>query len=179
MPPLPENFPRRNRIIAGLSRGTLVVEAASRSGSLVTARLAAEAGREVFALPGSILSPLARGCHGLIREGALLVETPQEILAELEPGRGHDAEPGEAQACERSEVVLQALGHDPADFDTLVRRTGMAPGALAARLLELEIARRIERLAGNRYQRLAGPPQGTGRAGQCGATRVARSRVAG
>ena len=151
-PAMAHNFPRRNRILAGLARGVLVVEAALRSGSLITARLAAEAGREVFALPGSIHSPTARGCHRLIKDGAKLVESAQDVLDELRI---------EARVSERRsprpaahEDLLAALGFDPIDLDTLASRTGRDAGSLAAELLELELAQDVERLPGNRYQRL-------------------------
>ena len=162
-PAIAHNFPRRNRLIAGLARGVLVVEAALRSGSLITARLAAEQGREVFAIPGSIHSPVAKGCHRLIKEGAKLVESVQDILEELriEPAadRSADAAPGgrttapAALPAAQSEV-LAALGHDPLDLDLLAQRTGRSAGELAAVLLELELAQHVERLPGNRYQRL-------------------------
>jgi DNA processing protein len=151
-PGIAHNFPRRNRIISGLSRGVLVVEAALRSGSLITARLAAESGREVFALPGSIHSPTARGCHRLIKDGAKLVESAQDILDELRieaPAGGERAPRPAARS-----ALLAALGFDPVDLDTLASRTGRDAGGLAAELLELELAREVERLPGNRYQRL-------------------------
>jgi DNA processing protein len=167
--PLARNFPRRNRLIAALARGVLVVEAALRSGSLITARLAADMGREVFAIPGSIHSPLARGCHRLIRDGAALVESTQDVFEQLGWARSLPAalppraaqtaspEPGAPDPGATAAPLLAALGHDPADIDTLALRTGMDPGKVAAGLLELELARRVERLAGNRYQRLHGP----------------------
>jgi DNA processing protein len=156
------NFPRRNRLIAALARGVLVVEAALRSGSLITARLAAETGREVFAIPGSIHSPLARGCHRLIKDGAKLVESAQDVLEELRwPRAGGATVPmaiaHEQAAPERSERhadVLRALGHDPVDLDQLAARTGIDTGPLTAALLELELTQDVERLPGNRYQRL-------------------------
>ena len=165
-PPLEHNFPRRNRIIAGLARGVLVIEAALRSGSLITARLAGEQGREVFAVPGSIHSTLSKGCHRLIKDGAKLVESAQDILEELrldEPppavpaAKPADAGAGAAEpagATPEQARLLAALGHDPVDLDTLVQRTGQAAGALSAQLLELELAQHVERLPGNRYQRL-------------------------
>jgi len=151
-PAIAHNFPRRNRIIAGLVRGVLVVEAAMRSGSLITARLAAEAGRDVFAIPGSIHSPLSKGCHRLIRDGAKLVESAHEILAELGLEQ-RSARPTEIAMAPASEL-LQLIGHDPVDLDTLAQRTGRDAADLAAALLELELAQDIERLPGNRYQRL-------------------------
>src|SRR5512137_2451857 len=156
-PAVAHNFPRRNRLIAGLAKGVLVVEAALRSGSLITARLAAEAGREVFAIPGSIHSPLARGCHRLIRDGAKLVESAQDVLEDLgvrgakasAPARPVPLEPGAAD-----DALLALMGHDPVDLDMLAQRSGRAPSELSAALLELELAQHIERLPGNRYQRL-------------------------
>jgi DNA processing protein len=151
-PGIAHNFPRRNRIICGLARGVLVVEAALRSGSLITARLAAEAGREVFALPGSIHSPTARGCHRLIKDGAKLVESAQDVLDELRiDARAGDGRSPRAAA---HQGLLAALGFDPVDLDTLAARTGRDAGSLSAELLELELAQDVERLPGNRYQRL-------------------------
>jgi DNA processing protein len=150
-PPLAENFPQRNRIIAGLSRGTLVVEAALQSGSLITARIATESGREVFALPGSIHSPLSRGCHALIRQGAKLVESAADILEELKPGTAAAA-PVEAER-PHGDALLDALGHDPVTLDALGARTGMSSQELSVRLLELELADRVARLPGGLYQR--------------------------
>ena len=152
-PALAHNFPRRNRVIAGLVRGVLVVEAALRSGSLITARLAAEAGRDVFAIPGSIHSPLAKGCHRLIRDGAKLVESANDIAAELGLARREPATAGSA-ATPSSNELLQLMGHDPVDLDTLAQRTGRNAAGLAAELPELEMAQDVERLPGNRYQRL-------------------------
>lgn len=155
---LASNFPRRNRIIAGLGLGTLVVEAALRSGSLITARLAAESGREVFAIPGSIHSPLSRGCHQLIRQGAKLVESAQDILEELRweappaartPGEGTSAAPNGSE-----EQVLAFLGHAPCAIDTLSARSGLTPADLLAMLLPMELAGRVAQLPGGLYQRL-------------------------
>jgi len=156
-PPLPHHFPRRNRLVAGLARGVLVVEAARQSGSLSTARLANEAGREVFAIPGSIHSPLSRGCHALIRQGAKLVETAQDIVDEL--GELPRAAPAIATLVEQSaqpepDPLLAALGYDPVLRDDLQRRTGMDAAALQSRLLELELDGLVERLPGERYQRI-------------------------
>ena len=148
-PALPPNFPRRNRLIAGLARGTLVVEAALQSGSLITARLAAEAGREVFAMPGSIHSPQSRGCHLLIKQGAKLVDTVGDILDELPPA----AAPAPAPTA-RPDALLAALGHDPLTLDALSERLGTPPAELSARLLELELAGEVVRLPGQRFQRL-------------------------
>ena len=158
MPPLPANFPRRNRLIAGLSRGTLVVEAAVQSGSLITARLAVEQGREVFAIPGSIHSPQSRGCHALIKQGAKLVESAQDILEELLPALARaqrtlpDDTPGEDGV---QDPILAALGYDPATLDALVARTGWPAAELSARLLELELEGQVARLPGQLFQRVA------------------------
>jgi DNA processing protein len=157
-PALGSNFPRRNRIIAGLGLGCLVVEAALRSGSLITARLAAESGREVFAIPGSIHSPLSRGCHQLIRQGAKLVESAADILEELR----WEASPatstaGNSAAMEQShgeEQVLAFLGHAPCALDTLSARSGLTPADLLAMLLPMELAGRVAQLPGGLYQRL-------------------------
>ncbi|MEO5882521.1 MAG: DNA-processing protein DprA, partial [Caldimonas sp.] len=153
-----ENFPIRNRIIAGLARGTLVVEAAVRSGSLITARLALEAGREVFAIPGSIHSPQARGCNALLKQGAKLVDSANDILEEFSLARpvpadsSHAAEP--AARLGKADPVLAALGFDPVSLDALVARTGMTTAELSARLLDLELAGRVARLPGQIFQRV-------------------------
>jgi len=167
-----ENFPRRNRLIAGLARGLLVVEAAAQSGSLITARLAAEQGRDVFAIPGSIHSPLAKGCHLLIKQGAKLVETAADILDELGWGRStapvkrtsrtapaEDAVIAQAPVARAAPsaaetTLLDALGFDPVDLDTLCERTGQAAAALSAQLLALELDGRVERQPGGRFLRL-------------------------
>ncbi len=157
------NFPRRNRLIAGLSMGVLVVEAAKRSGSLITARLAGEFGREVFAIPGSIHSPVARGCHALIRQGAKLVESADDVLSELRMPRTRPASAAAEQldqagaasqgASAGATALLASLGWDPAGFDELVQRMGVGAGALNETLLELELSGVVERLADGRYQR--------------------------
>ncbi len=156
-PVLPQNFPRRNRVIAGLSAGTLVVEATLQSGSLITARLAAAAGREVFAIPGSIHAPQARGCHALIRQGAKLVETADDVLEELQhpPLRWPAAGP-EAQDEAGADPLLAALGHDPVTLDALVGRTGWDAATLNVKLLELELAGQVARLPGGLFQRRIG-----------------------
>lgn len=164
---LAHHFPKRNRIIAGLSQGTLVVEAALKSGSLITARLAAEQGREVFAIPGSIHAPQVRGCHALIRQGATLVETVHDILQELPPQERPSAMPQPSTGPttmappERTAVtddaqdpLLSALGWDPMGLDALQSRTGMDTATLQARLLEYELAGAVARLTGGRFQRL-------------------------
>ncbi len=167
-PPLSANFPQRNRIIAGLSRGTLVVEAALRSGSLITARLASEAGREVLAIPGSILAPQSAGCHALIRQGAALVESPEQVADELGPlqpvalpVRPHaaattSAPPPAATPPDDGDPVLAVLGHDPQSLDTLIDRCGWPAHSLSAHLLTLELDGRVARLPGGLYQRRQG-----------------------
>ncbi len=160
-PALAGNFPRRNRIIAGLAHGCLVVEAAARSGSLITARLAAEAGRDVFAIPGSIHSPLAKGCHQLIKQGAKLVESAQDVLEELNwqaaatpVARSAAVVPADHPDHPDGERVLAALGHDPCAVDTLAERAGLTAEALLAILLQLELDGRVASMPGGRYQRL-------------------------
>jgi DNA processing protein len=150
-PSLDAHFPARNRIIAGLAQGTLVVEAALQSGSLITARLAVEAGREVFAIPGSIHSPLSRGCHALLKQGAKLVETAADILEEL---GGTAATPSPAAPAAPASPLLDAIGHDPVGIDALVARTGIGAAELNAKLLELELEGRIARLPGQLFQRI-------------------------
>jgi len=159
-PPLPANFPRRNRLISGLSRGVLVVEATLASGSLITARFAAEQGRDVFAIPGSIHSPFSKGSHRLIKDGAKLVETAQDVLDEL----GLTASPVETPPATAGQTdvaiegaaarVLAALGHDTAGIDALCERTGLAADAIAVALVELELSGKIAPLPGGAYQRL-------------------------
>lgn len=161
-PAIAANFPRRNRLISGLARGVLVVEAASQSGSLITARQAAEQGREVFAIPGSIHSPLSRGCHQLIRQGAKLVETAQDILEELRhySSSASDAPPQSSLAkatfaVSQGERILEALGFSPIAPDTLAERCGLDAAALNAELLVLELDGLVESIPGGLYRRLA------------------------
>jgi DNA processing protein len=151
-PPLAANFPRRNRIISGLSMGCLIVEASLQSGSLITARLASEQGRDVFAIPGSIHSPQARGCHHLIKQGAKLVECAQDILDEL-VGLSMSAPDGQTSIPE-SHPLYSYLGFDPVDLDTLSSRSGLTIEALSAILLQLELEGRVSTLPGGLYQRL-------------------------
>ena len=171
----PDHFPRRNRLIAGLALGTLVVEAGLQSGSLITARLAAEAGREVFALPGSIHNPLAKGCHRLIRDGARLVETAAEVIEALAPaaqalGAGLRARleaedvpgpivPNPASRDQDPDYasLLAALGDTPVALDELVERTGLAPAALSSMLLLLELEGTVSPVLNGRWQRIFGP----------------------
>lgn len=155
-PALPPLFPQRNRIIAGLSLGTVVIEAALQSGSLITARLASEAGREVYALPGSIRAPQSEGCHALIRQGAQLVTTAQQVLEDLGPAFGNisPASPATKAQTTPSHPLLEALGHEPLTLDELVGRTGWSPAQLSAQLLELELDGHVSRLPGQQFQRL-------------------------
>ena len=153
-PALANNFPRRNRIISGLSLGCLVVEAAVSSGSLITARLASEQGRDVFAIPGSIHSALSKGCHQLIKQGAQLVERAEDILEELNWVQRAMQSSLVIDPIESDDPVLKHLGHDPEPLDVLVARTGLQPEQISARLLELELAGVVQTLPGGRYQRL-------------------------
>ena len=154
-PPLAHNFPRRNRVIAALSQGTLVVEAALQSGSLITARLASEQGKEVFAIPGSIHSPQSHGCHALLRQGAKLVESAQDVLEDLKLVLPAAPAPAVLETPEgESSPLLEALGHDPVGLDALIARTGIPAPLLQARLLELELAGQVARLPGGLFQRL-------------------------
>ena len=164
--PLRGNFPRRNRLISGLSLGTLVVEAARHSGSLITARLAAEQGREVFAIPGSIHNPLARGCHELLRQGARLVESAEEVLAELKipftkqditesPTTPVGLELTAAGLDKEYEILLDALGFEPQSVDALVDLTGLPSPSLASMLLILELEGRVGLHPGGRYVRVS------------------------
>jgi len=164
-PPRRENFPQRNRIIAGLSLGTLVVEAARRSGSLITARLAGDQNRELFAVPGSIHNPLSRGCHELIRQGAKLTETVADILSELNfsafferarrvPGSPDSAAELAAGMDKEHKILLDALGFDPADLDMLVVRTGFKAEAVSSMMLILELEGHVQAAPGGRYSRV-------------------------
>jgi len=159
-PSLASNFPVRNRIIAGLSRGTLVVEAAIQSGSLITARLATENGRDVFAIPGSIHSPQSRGCHALIKQGAKLVDAAADILQELgplsaaTPAAGSTLRNADPPPEAATDPLLTAIGFEPIGLDELIARTGRSAADLSARLLDLELAGRLARLPGQRFQRL-------------------------
>jgi len=157
------NFPRRNRLISGLAQGCLVIEAALASGSLITARAAAEQGREVFAVPGSIHSPLSKGCHALIKSGAKLAESAEDVLSELGAFRrtGFAATRAPASAANRSgpaegadEPLLACMGFDPVDVDSLCARAGLPAERVSAELLRLELAGRIAVLPGGLFQRL-------------------------
>jgi DNA processing protein len=158
-PPLPDHFPRRNRIISGLSLGTLVVEAAVQSGSLITARTAVEQGREVFAIPGSIHSPLARGCHALIRQGAKLVETAQDILEELNPlahtvkAAASVGEPGNdmSELDVEAAKLLGCMGYEPSSVDVLIARSGLTPEKVSSILLLLELRGYVAAMPGGLY----------------------------
>jgi DNA processing protein len=166
-PALNHHFPRRNRIIAGLSHGTLVVEAAAKSGSLITARLAGAAGREVFAIPGSIHNEMARGCHELIRQGAKLVERPEDVLVELKislvtqllavpAGSPPAAGPAAPVLDKAYKILLDALAFEPASVDSLIERTGMNSESIASMLLILELDGHVAPHPGGRYSRMAG-----------------------
>ena len=168
-PPLMANFPKRNRIISGLSQGVLVVEAALKSGSLITARMATEQGRDVFAIPGSIHSPQSRGCHALIKQGAKLVETAQDVLEELKfilqpltrsiqsiESQDTEAHESDAQSDMSGDpAFLAALGFDVVSLDALQARTGLSTPQLQAQLLGLELDGYITRLPGGLFQRMA------------------------
>jgi len=156
-PPLAANFPRRNRLISGMSAGCLVVEASLQSGSLITARLALEQGRDVFAIPGSIHAPQSKGCHALLKQGAKLVETAQDILEEISgllaaPARNPAAQGADIQ--DTCFALLDHLGFDPVDVDTLSARCGLTIAELSAMLLTLELEGRISTLPGGLYQRI-------------------------
>jgi DNA processing protein len=154
-PSIGANFPRRNRIISGLSKGCLVVEAALRSGSLITARLAAEQGREVFAIPGSIHSPLAKGCHALIKQGVKLVDSAQDILEDLgwgtAPADSSQAKPKHGKA---DQHVLDCLGFSPTTIDQVVATSGLTAEKVSAMLLKLELDGHVACLPGGFYQRI-------------------------
>ena len=165
-PPRPGNFPRRNRLIAGLTLGTLVVEAARRSGSRITARYAMDYGREVFAIPGSIHNPMSRGCHDLIKSGAILVETGADVLIELNFSAfwAKDSSAGALRSTtvpcaagmdKDHKILLDALGFDPVDPDTLVARTGFKPEAVSSMMLILELEGHVQAAPGGRYSRVA------------------------
>lgn len=154
-PPLAANFPRRNRLISGMSLGCLVVEASLQSGSLITARLALEQGREVFAIPGSIHAPQSKGCHALLKQGAKLVETAQDILEELNGMLVSTSSIALSPDIQGPSVaLLDQLGFDPVDVDTLSARCGLTIAELSAMLLSLELEGRISTLPGGLYQRI-------------------------
>ena len=154
-PSRPENFPRRNRIISGLSLGCLVVEANVQSGSLITAKLATEQGREVFAIPGSIHSPVSKGCHALIKQGAKLVDAIQDIADEIAPHLSHlVSKIPSQQNLDESLTLLDLMGFDPIDMDTLLNRTSLTSEALSAKLLMLELENKIASLPGGLLQRI-------------------------
>jgi DNA processing protein len=159
--PAAANFPRRNRLISGLAQGCLVVEAALASGSLITARAAAEQGREVFALPGSIHSPLSKGCHALIKSGAKLVESAEDILTELGGFQlsGFASTTVTPQQPAPAGGLLQHMGHDPVDVDSLCTRAGLSADQVASELVRLELDGRITALPGGLYQRLEKGPR--------------------
>jgi DNA processing protein len=162
-PPLSPNFPRRNRLISGLSQATLVVEAALQSGSLITAKQALEQGRDVMAIPGSIHSTQAKGCHALIKQGAKLVESAQDVLEELRlptPAAQQvldltEPSPEDVSSGQDPErALLRAMGHDPVGLDALQARCGWPTAQLQAQLLELELMGQVGRLPGGLFQRL-------------------------
>ena len=152
--PAAQNFPRRNRLISGLARGCLVVEAALASGSLITARAAAEQGREVFAIPGSIHSPLSKGCHALIKSGAKLVESAEDVLSEFSGFRPSGYASTQQASANTDTGLLAHMGHDPVDVDSLCSRAGMSAEQVSSELLKLELDGRVAALPGGLYQRL-------------------------
>ncbi len=157
-PAMAGNFPRRNRIISGLSRGILVVEATLNSGSLITARLAGEQGRDVFAIPGSIHSPFSKGCHTLIKQGAKLVDDAADILVELGmsgAAKGAMGKPAPTRPEDDGDPLLAAMGFDPVTLDTLAQRTSLDAGTLLGKLTQWEIEGAVVALAGGKYQRVA------------------------
>ncbi|HJV10479.1 MAG TPA: DNA-processing protein DprA, partial [Burkholderiales bacterium] len=156
--PAAHNFPRRNRLISGLARGCLVVEAALASGSLITARAAGDQGRDVFAIPGSIHSPLAKGCHALIKAGAKLVESAEDVLTELN-GFRPIAFASTQQVPSTENGLLAHMGHDPVDVDLLCSRAGLSPDQVSSELLRLELDGRVAALPGGLYQRLEKAPR--------------------
>ncbi|MBP6070632.1 MAG: DNA-processing protein DprA [Candidatus Accumulibacter sp.] len=154
-PPVAANFPRRNRLIAGLSLGALVVEATVDSGSLITARLASEQGREVFAIPGSIHSPQSRGCHKLIKQGAKLVETVQDVLDELHWKSAPAEFPLQSESAQDIPGLLHSMGFDPCSVDELAHLNGLTAGIVSVMLLHLELDGQVASLPGGRYQRIS------------------------
>jgi DNA processing protein len=152
--PVAHNFPRRNRLISGLARGCLVVEAALASGSLITARAAADQGREVFAIPGSIHSPLSKGCHALLKSGAKLVESADDVLAEFSGFAPRILGPTTARVEAAAQGLLGYMGHDPVDVDSLCSRAGLSAEQVSSELLRLELDGRVTSLPGGLYQRL-------------------------
>lgn len=167
-PPRRSHFPQRNRLISGLSLGTLVIEAAKRSGSLITARLAAEQGREIFAIPGSIGNPMSRGCHQLIQQGAKLTESAADVVAELGPLTDHLMQNAISHVQHNNfdkihdndyKLLIDTLGHDPATIDELVENSGLTIEQVSSMLLILELEGAIESLNGARYSRLRSRPR--------------------
>ena len=170
-PPLPAHFPQRNRLISGLALGVLVVEAARRSGSLATARCAGEQGREIFAIPGSIHSPLSQGCHALIRQGAKLVENLDDILSEIQFTYKNQSVDGVRNPAEAprtpsprldnpAEILLDALGFEPTSVDALIASTGLSSTSVASLLLHLEFEGRVDSDGFGRYFRVLAPRGG-------------------
>jgi DNA processing protein len=165
-PPLAHHFPQRNRLISGMSQATLVVEAALQSGSLITAKQALEQGRDVMAIPGSIHSPQAKGCHALIKQGAKLVESAQDVLEELQlPSHAQaqstaqdqsvlDLRDADPALLDDETALLEAMGHDPVSLDALQARCGWPTAQLQGQLLELELMGQVGRLPGGLFQRI-------------------------